>query len=100
MLLQIYLKFPLSSYLVTKNRIKLLILQKSVLNANFISGQCLQCLGNTGGWHCDECLPGFYGNPLSGQCKGKTTSDKLMDKIENNSDPVSFLVLAGMVLHY
>jgi hypothetical protein len=27
-------------------------------------------LGNTGGWHCDECLPGFYGNPLSGQCKG------------------------------
>lgn len=34
------------------------------------TGQCLQCLGNTGGWNCDECLPGFYGNPLSGQCKG------------------------------
>ena len=38
-------------------------------------GQCLQCLGNTGGWHCDECLPGFYGNPLSGQCKGNETKD-------------------------
>ena len=31
--------------------------------------QCLACLGNTGGWHCDTCLPGYYGNPGDGFCK-------------------------------
>jgi len=34
-----------------------------------ITGQCLACLGNTGGWHCDTCLPGYYGNPGDGFCK-------------------------------
>ena len=29
----------------------------------------MKCLGNTGGWNCHQCLEGFYGNPLSGQCK-------------------------------
>ena len=34
-----------------------------------ITGQCLACLGNTGGWHCDTCLAGYYGNPGDGYCK-------------------------------
>ena len=34
------------------------------------TGECLQCLGNTAGWKCDECVEGYYGNPLSGECKG------------------------------
>ena len=29
----------------------------------------MKCLGNTGGWKCNTCLDGFYGNPLSGECK-------------------------------
>ena len=33
------------------------------------SGECLQCLGNTDGWSCNQCKEGYYGNPLSGQCK-------------------------------
>ena len=33
------------------------------------AGECLSCLGNTGGWHCDVCLPGYYGNPGDGFCK-------------------------------
>jgi len=39
------------------------------------SGECLLCLGNTGGWKCDQCLPGFWGDPFSGQCQGKGTSN-------------------------
>ena len=35
------------------------------------TGECLKCLGNTAGWKCDQCLEGHYGNPLSGECKGK-----------------------------
>ena len=34
-----------------------------------ITGQCLACLGNTGGWNCDTCLPGFFGNPGDGFCR-------------------------------
>ena len=36
--------------------------------------QCLACLGNTGGWHCDTCLPGYYGNPGDGYCKVRRLS--------------------------
>ncbi|XP_072552989.1 basement membrane-specific heparan sulfate proteoglycan core protein [Salminus brasiliensis] len=30
------------------------------------TGACLQCLHNTAGPRCDSCLPGFYGNPVTG----------------------------------
>ena len=33
------------------------------------TGECLQCLGNTGGWKCDQCLEEFWGNAFSGKCR-------------------------------
>lgn len=36
-----------------------------------ITGQCLNCTGNTGGWHCNECLEGHYGNAYRHDCKRK-----------------------------
>ncbi|XP_034232146.1 laminin subunit gamma-1 isoform X2 [Thrips palmi] len=44
----------------------------AVGNCNRTSGECLKCIYNTGGFECDQCLPGFYGDPLSltkGDCK-------------------------------
>ncbi|GIY93998.1 laminin subunit alpha-2 [Caerostris extrusa] len=41
-------------------------------NPNFcdhITGQCLKCIGNTGGWNCNECLEGHYGNAYHHVCK-------------------------------
>ncbi|KAK7893121.1 hypothetical protein WMY93_022273 [Mugilogobius chulae] len=34
-----------------------------------VSGECLRCLHNTGGRHCEECKPGYYGNAPEHDCK-------------------------------
>ncbi|XP_051161958.1 laminin subunit gamma-1 [Leptopilina boulardi] len=37
----------------------------AVRNCNHESGECLKCVNNTAGFHCDECLKGYYGDALS-----------------------------------
>ena len=38
---------------------------------NTTTGQCLNCLNNTMGFECDQCIPGFYGDPGFGiPCRG------------------------------
>uniref|UniRef100_A0A8C0Q579 Laminin subunit alpha-2 n=1 Tax=Canis lupus familiaris TaxID=9615 RepID=A0A8C0Q579_CANLF len=31
-----------------------------------LTGECLNCKDHTGGPHCNQCLPGFYGDPSKG----------------------------------
>ncbi|NXF46855.1 LAMC2 protein, partial [Oceanites oceanicus] len=37
----------------------------AVGNCNRRTGECLKCIYNTTGFHCDRCKDGFFGNPLA-----------------------------------
>ncbi|KAL4003909.1 fumarate hydratase, class II [Sarotherodon galilaeus] len=38
-------------------------------SCNSTTGECLHCLHNTIGLHCQNCKPGYYGNALTQDCK-------------------------------
>lgn len=38
---------------------------------NSLTGECLHCLHGTTGPQCQDCKPGYYGNALVHDCKGK-----------------------------
>lgn len=44
----------------------------AVGNCNRTDGECLKCVYNTAGPHCEQCLPGHFGDPLAlphGNCE-------------------------------
>lgn len=42
-----------------------------------VTGECLKCLGNTDGAHCERCADGFYGDAATAKnCRGECASVK------------------------
>lgn len=42
-----------------------------------LTGECLNCMHNTAGLHCDVCAPGFYGDAVTAK---NCTSERLIPK--------------------
>ena len=40
-------------------------------NCNTTSGECLQCLNNTTGFSCENCVPGYWGDATERVCRGE-----------------------------
>lgn len=37
-----------------------------------VTGECLRCIGNTDGAHCERCADGFYGDAVTAKnCRGE-----------------------------
>lgn len=37
-----------------------------------VTGECLRCIGNTDGAHCERCADGFYGDAVAAKnCRGE-----------------------------
>ncbi|XP_073678802.1 basement membrane-specific heparan sulfate proteoglycan core protein-like [Garra rufa] len=59
------------------------------------TGDCLNCLHNTVGRRCENCLPGFYGNPKSGDpqacrpcpCLGHSSSQPSSCYMDSDGQP-------------
>ncbi|GFO02129.1 laminin subunit gamma-3 [Plakobranchus ocellatus] len=39
----------------------------AIRNCETVTGECLKCTGNTGGFSCEQCLPNYYNNS-AGEC--------------------------------
>ncbi|XP_029473506.1 laminin subunit gamma-2-like [Rhinatrema bivittatum] len=55
-------------------------------NCDPLTGECLKCIHNTGGFYCDRCKGGFVGNPLApnpaDKCRGQLSPVDLNKLIE------------------
>ncbi|TMS01191.1 hypothetical protein E3U43_004233 [Larimichthys crocea] len=62
-----------------------------------INGVCLGCTHNTTGPHCDQCLPGFYGDATEGTAEDCRTCPCPLTKPSNSFSPTCVLEASGQV---
>ena len=47
-------------------------------NCNTTTGECLKCVNNTGGFLCERCSDGYFGNALNDSCQGQLVVCKVI----------------------
>ncbi|XP_017562320.2 laminin subunit alpha-1 [Pygocentrus nattereri] len=63
-----------------------------------IDGVCLSCSHNTTGPHCDQCLPGYYGDPTEGTAEDCQRCACPLTLASNNFSPTCSLQGPGEVM--
>uniref|UniRef100_A0A4W6EDC8 Laminin subunit alpha-1 n=1 Tax=Lates calcarifer TaxID=8187 RepID=A0A4W6EDC8_LATCA len=62
-----------------------------------VNGACLGCSHNTTGPHCDQCLPGFYGDPTEGTADDCRLCPCPLTEPSNSFSPTCVLESPGQV---
>ncbi|XP_063063630.1 laminin subunit alpha-1 [Engraulis encrasicolus] len=62
-----------------------------------INGVCLGCTHNTTGPHCDQCLPGYYGDPFQGTAEDCQRCACPLTVASNNFSPTCSVENSGEV---
>ncbi|XP_007935855.1 laminin subunit gamma-2 [Orycteropus afer afer] len=59
-------------------------------NCDQLTGRCLKCVHNTAGFHCDQCKPGYFGDPLApnpaDKCRACNCNPMGSEPVECRSD--------------
>ncbi|KAM6218305.1 laminin subunit gamma-2 [Rhynchocyon petersi] len=59
-------------------------------NCDQLTGQCLKCIHNTTGFHCDQCKAGYFGDPLAlnpvDKCRACNCNPMGSEPVECRSD--------------
>ncbi|XP_071006528.1 laminin subunit alpha-2 isoform X1 [Oncorhynchus clarkii lewisi] len=72
--------------------------QGHATNCDDITGQCLGCTDHTTGFHCDECIPGFYGDATKGTANDCLPCACPLNIPSNNFSPTCHVDLRGELI--
>lgn len=53
----------------------------AVMNCNRTTGECLKCIHNTTGFHCESCLPGYFGRAVTNNPDERCRREFVVDLI-------------------
>ena len=54
--------------------------ENAVMNCDRMTGECLKCIYNTTGFHCESCLPGYFGKPVTSRPEERCRCKMMLKK--------------------